>query len=187
MTKELKSAIRVGKRRQINLAKMLALWGTLFGLTAHHPVKAQSNDYDKAIAKFTGEHKYDIERPGALDGITAPNFSGQTLDGTNFHLADLKGKVVVLNFWFIACAPCRMEVTPLNEVVKQFAGKDVLFMSIARDPEPDLVKHLRGAIFHPGDCRPCRRHQQRCVPLVRLPDDDRYRQTGKDQVLYAGW
>jgi peroxiredoxin len=108
---------------------------------------AQGNDYDKAIAKFTGEHKYDIERPAALDGVTAPEFSGKTLDGKTIRLSKLKGKVVVLNFWFIACAPCRIEVTPLNKIVEQFQGKDVVFISVARDKDADLLKHLKTVPF----------------------------------------
>jgi thiol-disulfide isomerase/thioredoxin len=54
---------------------------------------------------------------------------------------------MVLNFWFIACGPCRMEVTPLNEVVKQFKGKGVVFLSVASDKETDLVKHLQTMPF----------------------------------------
>lgn len=109
--------------------------------------RAQSNEYDKAVAQFTGEHQYDIEKPGALEGITAPDFSGKTLNGNKIQLSALRGKVVVLNFWFIACAPCRMEVTPLNEVVKQFAGKEVVFLSVARDKEADLARHLQSVPF----------------------------------------
>jgi peroxiredoxin len=108
---------------------------------------AQGNDYDLAVGKFTGEHKYDIERPGALDGVTAPEFSGKSLDGKTIRLSKLKGKVVVLNFWFIACAPCRIEVTPLNKIVKQFKGKDVVFISVARDKDADLIKHLQTVPF----------------------------------------
>jgi len=54
----------------------------------------------------------------------------------------LHGKVVVLNFWFIACPPCRIKVTPLNELVQQFTGKDVVFLSVAREKDRDLKKHL---------------------------------------------
>jgi hypothetical protein len=39
--------------------------------------KAQTNEYDKAVAKFTGEHKYDIEKPGALESVTALIFQGK--------------------------------------------------------------------------------------------------------------
>lgn len=109
--------------------------------------QAQGNEYNKTVTKFTGEHKYDIEKPGALNGVTAPDFSGKTLSGNNVQLSALRGKVVVLNFWFIACAPCRTEVTPLNEVVKQFAGKDVVFISVAQDNEADLIKHLQTVPF----------------------------------------
>ena len=114
---------------------------------SNHDALAQSNEYDKAVARFTGEHQYDIEKPGALEGVTAPDFTGKTLKGNNVHLSALHGKVVVLNFWFIACAPCQMEVTPLNEVVKHFAGKDVVFLSVARNHETDLAKYLQTVPF----------------------------------------
>jgi peroxiredoxin len=116
-------------------------------LISFSSANAQLNEYDRAVAKFTGEQKYDIEKPDALQGITAPDFYGKTLDGKDVRLSELQGKVVVLNFWFIACPPCRIEVTPLNEIVKQFQGKDVVFLSIARDKESDLVKHLQAVPF----------------------------------------
>ena len=37
------------------------------------------------------------------EGMKAPNFSVRMLDGKTVSLADLKGKVVVLSFWFIGC------------------------------------------------------------------------------------
>ncbi|WP_316795160.1 TlpA disulfide reductase family protein [Pedobacter agri] len=103
---------------------------------------AQLNAYEQALSKFTGGHKYDIEKPGALDGVQAPDFSGHTLDGKLVNLAQLKGKVVVLNFWFIACKPCKLEVRPLNEIVKKFRDKEVLFLSIAREKREDLLQYL---------------------------------------------
>lgn len=109
---------------------------------------AQKNEYETAIAKFTGEHKWDIEKPGALNGIEAPDFEGIALDGTTIKLSAFRAKkVVVLNFWFIACVPCRMEVAPLNEVVSKFRDKDVVFISVAREKEAELQKHLKTTPF----------------------------------------
>lgn len=108
---------------------------------------AQDNEYENALSKFTGEHKYDIEHPGSMDGIAAPDFKGKTIDGKKVQLSNLKGKVVVLNFWFIACVPCRLEVGPLNEVVEHFGGEEVVFLSVAREKEADLKKHLDSTKF----------------------------------------
>ena len=112
------------------------------GLLLSGSLHAQTNDYEKALSKLTGDKKWDIEKPGAMDGVPAPDFTATTLDGKSIKLSDLKGKVVVLNFWFIACVPCRMEVKPFNEVVEQFKDKDVVFVSVARDKAEDLKKHL---------------------------------------------
>jgi peroxiredoxin len=120
---------------------------SILSLVLLSPAYAQNNEYDKAISKFTGDKKYDIERPGSMDGVLAPEFEGTTVGGKPVRLSNLKGKVVVLNFWFIACVPCRLEITPLNKVVQQFKGKDVVFLSIAREKEGDLKKHLDSTSF----------------------------------------
>ena len=41
------------------------------------------------------------------EGMTAPVVSVKTIDGKSLRLSDLRGKVVVLNFWFIGCPVCR--------------------------------------------------------------------------------
>lgn len=108
----------------------------------------QTNEYEKALSRFTGDKKYDIEKPGSMNGITAPDFQGTTIEGKHISLLELKGKVVVLNFWYIACLPCRIEVKPLNELVRQFKDeKDVIFLSVATNGEKDLKAHLDSIEF----------------------------------------
>lgn len=77
------------------------------------------------------------------EGMAAPAFSVKTLDGSNIDLATLKGKVVVLNFWFIACASCRAHQPKLNDLKAKFAGRDdVVFLAITADPSGDVKKYL---------------------------------------------
>jgi len=68
----------------------------------------------------------------------APEFRVRSIDGQELTLSKLRGKVVVLNFWFIACAPCRVEIPKLNQMVKEFAGKEVVFIAFAPDTEDEL-------------------------------------------------
>ena len=78
------------------------------------------------------------EIPSPLPGNPAPKFSlavfapGQPpLErpvGDTVRLADLKGRVVVLNFWASWCLACRDEHAGLSEVARGYAGKPVQFV-----------------------------------------------------------
>ena len=48
-------------------------------------------------------------------------------------LADLKGKIVVLNFWFTACGGCITEMPDLNELKKGYDNKGCVFLAITYD------------------------------------------------------
>jgi len=50
-----------------------------------------------------------------------------------FRLSDFRGKVVVLNFWFIACRPCIIEIPKLNELVAEYEQEDVVFLAAGLD------------------------------------------------------
>jgi thiol-disulfide isomerase/thioredoxin len=60
--------------------------------------------------------------PSAQVGLPAPDFRVTTFDGQTLTLADLKGQVVVLNFWATWCGPCKREL-PLLEGYYRLNGK----------------------------------------------------------------
>ena len=74
-------------------------------------------------------------------GEKALDFIVSDLEGNTTKLTELKGKVVVLNFWFTKCGPCVMEMPDLNNLVEQFKGKDVEFLSITFDKK-ELVEQF---------------------------------------------
>jgi len=76
-----------------------------------------------------------------------PEFEVKTLDGETLRLADLKGKVVVLNFWYISCPPCRVEIPGLNKLVDEFSGQDVVFIGFALDKPEELRSFLKEFAF----------------------------------------
>ncbi|NQX39177.1 Peroxiredoxin [Pedobacter steynii] len=64
------------------------------------------------------------------DGKVPPSFEAVDMKGKKVSLDQLKGKVVMLNFWFIACHGCVLEMPMLNELVDEYKGKDVVFIGI---------------------------------------------------------
>ena len=60
----------------------------------------------------------------------APQVQGTTLDGKSFKLADLGGKVVVVNFWASWCAPCRAEAPTMQQIYDRNKASGVQFLGV---------------------------------------------------------
>lgn len=79
----------------------------------------------------------------------APLFSVVDVDGLKYDLSALKGKVVVLNFWFIGCAPCKKEMPELNKLVEKYKNRDVVFLAFeVNDNSPDKLKAIAKGNFN---------------------------------------
>jgi cytochrome c biogenesis protein CcmG/thiol:disulfide interchange protein DsbE len=61
----------------------------------------------------------------------APDFTLTTLDGQNVKLSDLRGKIVVINFWASWCVPCRDEAPALQAVWDRYQDQDVVILGVA--------------------------------------------------------
>lgn len=104
--------------------------------------------YQKREGKLDGFRQAVRKRAALfLDKSSAASFSGTSLDGVKYDLAGLKGKIVVLNFWFIGCGPCRAEMPGLNELVREFKDKNVVFLSFASDEPEELREFLKTKPF----------------------------------------
>ncbi len=78
----------------------------------------------------------------------APDFTAKDLQGNEINLSKLKGKVVVLNFWFIRCQPCVMEMPELNKLKKWYKNeKDIEFIAITHEKKEDIEKFLKKKDF----------------------------------------
>ncbi len=80
-------------------------------------------------------------------GREARPFSVKDLGGEAYSLERLKGRIVVLNFWFVECQPCRDEIPHLNELVAEYGGNDVTFLALANNGSSRLRKFLKKVPF----------------------------------------
>ena len=74
---------------------------------------------------------------GSEEKITVESVSFELtdMDGTIWKSEDLKGSVIVFNFWFSACPPCKKEIPELNKLVDEYKNKNVIFIAISLDNE----------------------------------------------------
>jgi peroxiredoxin len=66
----------------------------------------------------------------AADRGAAVKWSGTTDTGAKASSADYAGKVVVLNFWYASCPPCRLEAKDLEKLHQKYAATGVVFLGV---------------------------------------------------------
>jgi cytochrome c biogenesis protein CcmG, thiol:disulfide interchange protein DsbE len=76
-------------------------------------------------------------------GAPVPAYAAQTLDGTPVALADLKGRVVLLNIWATWCTPCRQEMPALDTLHTRYTGKGLTVVGVSID-EPQTRDRIAG-------------------------------------------
>lgn len=74
------------------------------------------------------------------DRAPVPNITMTTLDGNDWSLKELTGKVVVLNFWATWCEPCRTEVPYLIKLQRELGSKGLAVAGVTLDEGTDVVK-----------------------------------------------
>ena len=96
------------------------------------------------VGVYVGRYFY--MKPKFVNGAKPPTFSSQTIAGKPFHLEDLKGKFVLIDFWGSWCGPCRKDHTGLVEVYRKYnqdaqsGNPDFEIVSIAIERNPKAME-----------------------------------------------
>ena len=101
---------------------------------------AGSSQADAKAAAGQGDSVIEF-KPGMpiKDGVAAPDFTGELMDGTSITLSELQGKPVIINFWATWCGPCVKEM-PAFERLKDDFGDKIGIIAVNCGDDAETVK-----------------------------------------------
>ena len=74
---------------------------------------------------------------GTQIGQTAPSFTLEDLDGQSISLLDLRGYVVILDFWKVSCSVCLTSMAHLESLRERYQVEGLILVSVLLDPSPE--------------------------------------------------
>ncbi|NQW24339.1 MAG: TlpA family protein disulfide reductase [SAR202 cluster bacterium] len=95
----------------------------LIALLAWASIKSGGNPGGLAVNSDFAEAK--------VDAKAARDFELELIAGGTLKLSDLRGKIVMVDFWASWCQPCRVEAPVLRKVYQEFQGQPVEFVGVA--------------------------------------------------------
>ena len=129
---------RAGARGRAAASALLVL-GLVAGLAAcaNDPLAEQYRAGDNK--GFIAANGFQVVTIPEAERTEPVEYEGSTENGERLGSADVAGDVVVVNFWYAACGPCRAEADFLEEAHTSFAGEDVSFIGINTSDAPETA------------------------------------------------
>ncbi|MBS7565377.1 TlpA family protein disulfide reductase [Mucilaginibacter sp. Bleaf8] len=123
-------------------------WGGRGYLMKHDESDSGVTIISPMTDEFLRKQAEDKANLNALLNQPAPDFTLTDLTGKKWNLSALKGKTVVLNFWFTTCPACIQEVPQLNELTKNHQGSRVIFLGLGLDDAAVIKRFLKKHPFN---------------------------------------
>jgi len=106
--------------------------------------RISDEEYEKAIETMPKPKESNFFRTGGRFS----HFKTTDIDGNIINTKSLTGKIIVLNFWFIDCQPCRMEMPELSKLSDTYkSDSSIVFLAIALDKKYEIEQFLKSFRF----------------------------------------
>lgn len=113
-------------------------------------IRQENSDGKKVITIIPSGNDERASQQAKLDAfkntlIDKPvkSFHLTDLNGKKWNSKELRGKTIVINFWFTACKPCIAEMVYLNKLVEENKDSSVVFIAPAPENETQIKKFLK--------------------------------------------
>ena len=131
--------------------------GFFIGFTSYVPISRM-----RSKASSVQKQKTENTRLNDFLNKAAPEIVSETLDGEVWHLANQKGKVVLVFYWSILCSNCTEEIPVMNALYSKYGERDdFLLIGVHRFGERDVIACYRTAkailwpqLYEKGDSQP---------------------------------
>jgi peroxiredoxin len=119
----------------------------------------------------------DFDRGVVQVGDEAPNFMLRDLTGNVRSLSQLRGKVVLLNFWATWCGPCRVEMPAMEQLYRTLPRGEFEILAVSTDPQGEAVTRpfqkqmgFTFPILHDSEYRVGLAYGARTIPVTFMVD-----------------
>lgn len=76
-------------------------------------------------------------------GLEAPDFTLSTPDGRTYRLSELRGKVVVVNFWATWCLPCKVEIPILKSLHSELENDGLVILGLTQESAAQVMPFVQ--------------------------------------------
>lgn len=108
--------------------------------------------------------------------VSGNDFTLKNVDGSTFNSADLRGKVVLLEFWATWCPPCKMAIPEVQALAEKIKGKNIVIVTVSVDDSYDTVKAfvndnaIAYTVLHDTNGDVSKKYNIRSVPTTVILD-----------------
>ena len=142
-----------------------------------------------ALAASLGTASVPASPSPALSPRTpAPDFTLHAADGHNLRLQELRGQVVLVNFWATWCGPCREEMPRLDALYRKYQASGFTLLGVSVDDDgakaADVARRLGVSfpVLFDSDKSVSRRYDLATMPSTVLIDRD-----GQVRFVHRGY
>ena len=98
--------------------------------------------FDSKVKNKPGATQTAQPASNSSSATPAPDVEFRTLEGQPYRLADLRGRVVLLNFWATWCLPCRAEIPELNKMQRELQDRGLTVVGVSVFDEASDIKEF---------------------------------------------